>query len=339
MEKSDKINFLSYKNKISTHNHKISSIKFPELHIVKSLKRSNSNLVGNLSIPINQTILLDENNIKKYTINKYIVENNKQKNKTTKNESILHINEISLIKNEKEKEKEDKKNSYSNNKINHKFYYNIICLGRNSKNELNKVNSPLVKYFLYNISQRNKKQKINIVPLYHNINSNKNNRKKNNLKSNQPNYSLIGKELRKKYNSLKINNNNDNLPNILNNRYSPIVIKDRDKNQSITEDSEGNSSSENNQMNNFIEENILNNEKNKTKFENEIKDYNTSNINASPFKGIDNLKKNKDDFLRIKNKAYYNLKFFKKENKNFYKDLNPNKKSYITLKNISKYLK
>ena len=332
MEKSGKINFFLYKNKISTNNHKISSIKFPELQVVKSLKRSKSNIDSKINTPINQTLLLGENNIKQFTLNKYILAN-KIKNKTTKNESILHINEISLNKNEKEKE--NKRNNYSNNKINHKFYYNLICLGRNTKNEINKVNSPLVKYFLYNISQRNKIQQLNISPLYNNIKSNKNNQKKNNLKSIQPNYSLIGKELKQKYNSLNINNNND-LPNILNHRYSPIIIKNNEKSQSNTENSEGNSSSENNQMNIFIEENILKNENNNTKIENENKDYKTLNINvSSPFQGIDNLKNKKDDFLKLKKKANYNLNFFKNENKNIYKDLNPNKKLYIALKNIS----
>ena len=293
-ENNEKINFLLYKNKISTNNHKISSIKFPELHIDKYIKRSKSNLEEKINIPINQTLLLEENNINKYIINKYLINkyisgNNKIKNKTSKNESILHINEISL----NEKEKENKRNNCSNNKINHKFYYDVICLGHNSKNEINKVNSPLVKYFLYNISQRNKKQKINIGPFYNSIKSNKNYQKKNNLKSVKPNFSLIGKELRQKYNNLNINNNSNysNLPHILNHRYSPIIIKKKEKNQSNTEDSEDNSSSENNQINNFIEENILKNEKNKTKMENEIKDYKTLNINVTPFQGINNLKK------------------------------------------------
>ena len=322
--KDEKINFLFYKNKISTNNHKLSSINNPVFQTNKKLKRSRSTLENKIIFPITKTLLLDANNNKKEAINRNLLEYHKIKTKTIlKNESMNYFKHN--ISNEKE--------SDSNNKINKKFYYNLICLGHDTKSEeINKVNSPSVKYFLYNISRRNKIQKNNISPLYNNYNYFKNSRKLNNLKSMQPNYSLIEKKLEKKYNNL---NKEYKLPNIISHKFSPIVIKNKNEKQTNTdEDSEDNSSFENNQFKTLIEDNILK----KEAIKNELKKIDNLNLSVTPFQGRNTLKIQKNEFLRIKNKVNYKIDYSDaSKNNNRYKEANKNKS--FALKKLYKYLK
>lgn len=322
--KNEKINFLLYKEKISTNNHKLSSINNPEFQTNMKLKRSRSTLENNIFFPLTKTLLLDKNNNKKEAINRNLCEYHKIKTKTTlKNESMNYFKPN--ISNEKE--------SDSNNKINKKFYYNLICLGHDTKNEeINKVNSPSVKYFLYNISRRNKIQKNNISPIYNNYNCFKNFRKINNLKSILPNYSLIEKKLEKKYNNL---NKEYNLPNIINHKFSSIAIKNKNEKQTNTdEDSEDNSSFENNQFKTLIEDKILK----KEEIKNEPKKFDNFKISVTPFQGRNTLKIQKNEFLRIKNKANYKIDYSDAyKNNNRFKGANKNMS--FALKNLYKYLK
>ena len=326
-----KINFLSYKNKISSNNHKISSINFPELKTNNELKRSKSNLENKINFPINKSLLIEENN-KKEIRNKYMPKYHKIKAKTLRKKYVVnYFNKNTPNK----KESEFSDFSSQNNKINKKFYYNLICLGHKMKNEkINEVNSTSIKYFLYNISLRNKKQKMNISPLYHNYNSYRSPKKINNLKSIQPNFSLIEKTLEEKYNNLNLNKKHD-LPKILSHNFSPINLKNKRENQLNTdEDSDENSSFENNQFKSSIEEKILK----KEEIINEIKKINNFIINASNSKGINNLKTQKNEFLRIKNKANYKINY--DNNYNIYNtNKESNKKLNFAFKNFYKYLK
>ena len=207
-------------------------------------------------------------------------------------------------------------NNKNNNKINKKFYYNFLCLGRiTDKKEINKVNSPLIKYFLYNISQRNKNKKENKYPLY--FNNNSNSIKNNSIKSISPNYSLIEKELNKKYHIFKCNKSKCKSIdiNVLSERYSPINSNHKKESQS---NSENNTSSDNSQMNSLVEDEIL-------KKDEEIKNREKSNylnINLSPKHCINNLNKKKDILYSIQYKPYYKQGFIEYiKNKNYFKKL------------------
>ena len=324
-EKIEKINFLKYKNKISFNNHKISGINLP--NIIKKMKRSKSNLEHKINIPINKSLLVlednsmkENNNLKKKLNNKNSMEDIKLKTNTLpKYEFTPNTFEL-LLNNNNNNNFINFNNNNSNNDINDKFYYNLICLGRETdKKEINKVNSPLIKYFLYNISQSNKKKKFNNAPLnnyYHNYNLNNKKKKiKNiNLKSIKPNYSLIEEKLRIKYNCL--NFKKSNLPDILSNRYSPITIKNQKESEFNYAESEGNSSSEKSKFNSLIEETILKNEKNE-EIKIDMKNNSSKNI-RSLFNRINYFKKKNKMILRIKDTPYYKMNFIKNiRNKNF----------------------
>lgn len=330
LHKNKKINFLFYKNQASANNHKISSINFPKLKLDcdNKLKRNKSNFYYKINIPISQTLLLETKNSKKLT-NKNLESNKKSSKTLSKNESIYYINENKL--NKKENERNNSHNDIR--KINHKLYYNYFCLGLNSKKkEINKTNFPLSKFFIYNIPQRNKRQKINIMTLNKSVNINNQNNNKD-IKLFQPNYSLIEKELIQKYKDFRKNNI---MPNILSHRFSPIIIKNKEEKQLKTdEESVENYSSENNQYNSFIEENILNQEKKEYKNEN-IKNNNNFNNCETRFHRINNIQKQKLELLRIKNKAHYKLNSVNKI-KDIFKEFNSYKNTTLALKNLCNY--
>jgi hypothetical protein len=312
---NEKINFFKYKNKKSLNNHKITGFNLP--HIFRTIKiiRSKSNIVPKINAPMRKSMLVIENNNMKKNKNikrLQLFKDNKLKTKTlSKYEYTPNASEALFYSNYNSPNNKNNNNNF-NNDINNNFYYNLICLGRKTDNkEINKVNSPLIKYFLYNISQNNNRRKFNCAPLhnyYNNFNSHKK-RKIKNLETQfkSPNYSLIEKKLKIKYNELNCNRNN--LPKILNNKYFSIPIK----NPKETE-SEEDSSSDKSQFNSFVE---------KTIFENDNKNFlKNNNINKlyrslSLFNRIKSFKKRNNMFLNTPSKLNFITNV---RNKNFFKE-------------------
>ena len=299
-DQNKKINFLLYKNKISTNNHKITGIQFSSLD--KSMKKNKSNANNMNTIKIKKILFLGDNitkdnNSKKLISNKYSIEDNKNRtlsrceNFNNRCNNIIHSIDYNDIR-----------NNYKN-RVNSEFYYNLICLGKKiNNNEINKVNSPLVKYFLFNISKSNKKQNLNIAPLYNNYNNNTKKIINYNKINRKPNFSSIEQKLRQKYKNINLKKN-INLPKILSHRYSPITLKKKIQNKLNSEDeSEENSYSENNQFNSLIEENILKKENDKTNEENNnyIKKNYSLNISTSLFHG-NHLRNHKNEFHKFNN--------------------------------------
>ena len=309
-----KVNFLLYKNKPSTNNHKISNIFSPKLCMNKPFQRSTSNIHHKLNIPFYKTLSFEENNLKENLENpsyqkKKSLEEIKKKSKTlTKYEYTPNID---------------------NNLVDNKFYYNFICLGKEVKKaEINKILSPSLKYFLYNISERNKKQKLTIKSLFQNYNTSKYSLKKKFI---HPNYSLIDNNLKIKYKNLL------NLPHIIRNKYSPIVIKSNEQKKLDDDEedkSDGNSSFENNYFNSYIDQYIKKNlnEKKNEEIKNENKTTNKINISSIPFFQRNNLKQQKEEFLRIKNKALNKLNFSNNIKNKIPIRKNKFKIKYITIK-------
>ena len=296
--KNEKINFYKYKNKKSLNNHKITGINLP--HIIKRIQllRSKSNLAEKINVPLRKTLLIIENdNMKgnKITEKSHIYRNSQLKMKTiTKNDCSPNISKALFYSNYNSlnsKNKDNNNNDFNDNNDINNFYYNFICLGKPTDNkEINKVNSPLIKYFLYNISQSNKKKKYNCAPL-NNYYNNSNSQKVKKIKCikskfKSPNYSLIGKKLKIKYKNLNCARNN--LPNILNNKFSSIPIRPKNT------ESDDNSSSDKSQFNSFVEATIFKNEK--KNIENNNKLYSSLSL----FNRIKSFKKKNRMFLNIK---------------------------------------
>ena len=326
------INFLLYKNKKSNKNHKITGIQFSVLD--KPLKRSISSIdkITNIAIKNNLSLgetLTKEGNSKKLIVNQYNIEYFKCKNKTIPKYECFNNRNYKILKN-------NDNSSVTNNcnhNLNNEIYYKLLCLGRKINiNNIKGVRSPLLRYFLFNISQRNENHILNIAPSYNNYNNSKIfNNKKNNSNNLKPNFSLIEKKLRVKYDSLNAKNNNNKnngLPNILEHKYSPIIIKNKTLIGLKTDkDSDQDSSSENNQFNNIIENNYFKKPNNKKVEENKnyINNNNTLNSIKSPFKYINKIRKDKKqklDFFRFKNSSF--------------KPKTNERNKYILLKNLTK---
>ena len=144
---------------------------------------------------------------------------------------------------------------------------------------------------------------------------------------------MIDNNLKIKYKNLL------NLPHIIRNKYSPIVIKSNEQKKLDDDEedkSDGNSSFENNYFNSYIDQYIKKNlnEKKNEEIKNENKNKTTSKINISsiPFFQRNNLKQQKEEFLRIKNKALNKLNFSNNIKNKIPIRKNKFKIKYITIK-------
>ena len=144
---------------------------------------------------------------------------------------------------------------------------------------------------------------------------------------------MIDNNLKIKYKNLL------NLPHIIRNKYSPIVIKSNEQKKLDDDEedkSDGNSSFENNYFNSYIDQYIKKNlnEKKNEEIKNENKNKTTSKINISsiPFFQRNNLKQQKEEFLRIKNKALNKLNFSNNIKNKIPVRTNKFKIKYITIK-------
>lgn len=250
-EKHKTINFLEYRNKISNNNHKDSGLQYIPLVKRKSkinlIKKSNScifpifNPINSNETKVNNIAILENQNQTQSLIYKKIKIRRKQSNTFTDlKKSLTKSDNISVSENRTFNQIRNKNYSL-NNIYNYKKFYNFICLGKNIyKSEIEKVSSPLIKYYLYSVFQNNKRHfklnkylknqitKENITNKFLNIfpNSNPsktaNTFKQNNVlirnvvhdKFNHTNYKNKTNNFRETYkNCLSKNINNDNLLN------------------------------------------------------------------------------------------------------------------------------
>lgn len=317
-EKNEPINFFDYKNKFSTNNHKNLGLHFLPLlkqtKNIRMMKKSNSEIFpifdsnnGNYTFKSSQFRNKGKN--KQILLNKKLIIKNKQYNSGTFNNSMFKLNNITDLRNETSFGSE--RNIFDLNNLNvYKNFYKCICLGKdNNKSEIKKVNSPLVKYFLYNIFQNNKRN--NKFHKYLNHQLVKENHNNNAFK---PNFFLIQKIINDKYNNLIKRNNTSDTQNVfkiidLNNK-SNNLIKDNQLN------SEESSSSGDNQIDSSDLEKLIKIEENKNKITNtKLK---TTEINLSSFLKTNCSKKIK--IIKSSKNKLGNLKNLKMSN--FYKDLN-----------------
>ena len=177
-------------------------------------------------------------------------------------------------------------------------FYKLICLGKETKrSDIEKVNSPLLKYYLYNIFKNNKR----------NINTNKycyyskiyNNNK--NFNETKPNFVLIKKILRHKYNNINNKNNEQNIFEKY--QFFNNIKKENELNY------EESSSSENNQTNLLEIEKIM--KKEKTKTENFGIKIKTNDLKVSSFFRTNNSSKMLNGYTGIKLGKIKRLKIIK----------------------------
>ena len=303
VEKNEKVNSFSYTNIILNYNHKTSGKDYLPL-LTRSKKsrimnQSNSyafreSYLNNEINNSNNSNTVKNNKIKKLITDKKIELGKKQNNKNyiNPNKTITKYDYLTDFRNrESNKDNKDMRNNF----------YKLICLGKETRrSDIEKVNSPLLKYYLYNIFQNNKRNiNTNRYSYYSRIyNNNKN------FNETKPNFILIKKNLRHKYNYI---NNKNNERNIFENyQFFNNIKKENELNY------EESSSSENNQINLLEIEKIMKKEKNKT--ENSRLKLKAKNLKLSSFFKTNNAKK----IL----KGYSNINFGKTKHLKIIRDVN-----------------
>ena len=332
-EKNEPINFLVYKNKFSNNNHKNSRKNYlPLLNQAKKIKiinKSNSNVFPILNSYNENNILKrtkseNENEKQKLIIHRKIKIRNKQNNLGTLNKS--------LVKNENNQDLRTKTLNQNtkiikklNNIDNYNNFYKFICLVKDTnKGEIEKVNSPLVKYFLYNIFQNNKRNsKFHRFLKTHLIKENS----KNNVF--KPNFLLIKKILMDKYNNLNNSSSATKTKNIFKNIPSKNFKNNKNNDERLN--TEENSSSENNQINSIDLDKLIKKEE---------------NCNEIPNLKLKTIDSNRSSFLHSKSSKIIkiledpNIKLEKMKNlkmNNIYKDLSLYKRPYLSFRKYNNF--
>ena len=250
--KNESINLLDYGHKILNNYHIKTRFNYlSSLHKTKKiikLNKSNSSIFpilysNNENNKEKNLISTNENKIKRIIFEKMKIKN-KQNNYMPHKKLIIRSGNLPEIKTKTSNynDNEIKDNKEKNKNISDRFY-RFICLGKDAKeSEIEKVSSPLVKYFLYNIIKNNKRN-IKFNKHLHITKKNDN----NNFNISKLNLSLIKKNTNNSY----INNSLISLNKKIINEYRL--------------NSEESSSSENYKTKNLRLENIIKNEDNKKK--------------------------------------------------------------------------
>ena len=243
-------------------------------------------------------------------------ENNKEKNLNFIKENKIKTINKSLSINDNFSDVKDKLINEEENEFHRKnntnksyFDYQSICLGKETdRNKIDNLNSPLLKYFLYNLFQNNKRS-IKLNKISHSIKK----RPAKNFNIYKPNFFLMNKN-----NNIFNHKNNDNKK--IKNIISPKSIKNK-FNKKKKLNYEDNSSSENNQIDSSDIEKLL---KIEGRTQNLKKNLKSNETNFSSF-----LKTNKSKILTLKefnnaklnnirnieiNNYYENSTFYKKPN-------------------------
>ena len=332
-EKNEPINFLVYKNKFSNNNHKNSRKNYlPLLNQAKKIKiinKSNSNVFPILNSYNENNILKrtkseNENEKQKLIIHRKIKIRNKQNNLGTLNKSLVK-NENNQDLRTKTLNQNTKSIKKLNNIDNYNNFYKFICLGKDTnKGEIEKVNSPLVKYFLYNIFQNNKRNsKFHRFLKTHLIKENS----KNNVF--KPNFLLIKKILMDKYNNLNNSSSATKTKNIFKNIPSKNFKNNKNNDERLN--TEENSSSENNQINSIDLDKLIKKEE---------------NCNEIPNLKLKTIDSNRSSFLHSKSSKIIkiledpNIKLEKMKNlkmNNIYKDLSLYKRIYLSFRKYNNF--
>ena len=225
----------------------------------------------------------------------------------TLNKSLSINYNVSDIKDKLINEENEFHRKNNNNKS--YFDYQSICLGKETdRNKIDNLNSPLLKYFLYNLFQNNKRS-IKLNKISHSI------KKRPAQKFNiyKPNFFLMNKN-----NNIFNHKNNDNKK--IKNIISPKSIKNK-FNKKKKLNYEDNSSSENNQIDSSdiekllkiegrtqnLKKNLKSNEKNFSSF------LKTNKSKILTLKEFNNAKLNNIRNIEINN-YYENSTFYKKPN-------------------------
>ena len=225
----------------------------------------------------------------------------------TLNKSLSINDNVSDIKDKLINEENEFHRKNNNNKS--YFDYQSICLGKETdRNKIDNLNSPLLKYFLYNLFQNNKRS-IKLNKISHSIKK----RPAKNFNIYKPNFFLMNKN-----NNIFNHKNDDNKK--IKNIISPKSIKNK-FNKKKKLNYEDNSSSENNQIDSSDIEKLL---KIEGRTQNLKKNLKSNETNFSSF-----LKTNKSKILTLKefnnaklnnirnieiNNYYENSTFYKKPN-------------------------
>ncbi len=258
---------------------------------------------------------LDINNENNKEKNLYIIKENKIKTITHKtpkiiknNKDILATINKSLSINDNFSEAKDKVINKEENEFLRKnnidksfYYYQSICLGKETDiNKIDNLNSPLLKYFFYNLFQNNKRS-IKLNKISHSLKK----RPTKNVNIYKPNFFLINK-----------NNNIFNHKNDDKKKFKNIISQNSIKNKFNKKHKlkyEENSSSENNQIDSSDIDKILKIEERTQNLKMNLK---SNEINFSSF-----LKTNKSKILSLK--EFNNTKHNKIRNieiNNYYED-------------------
>ena len=244
VEKYKSFNYHFYKNILFNNNHQNLVLNyFPLSTKEKKIKLTNKS--QSCIFPFLDTN--NENNKEKNTNIINEIKNKKIIDKATKtknnqdifgslNKSLSIYDNFSDIKIKIKNEEENDINRKNN--INKSYYYQSICLGKEiDRNKIDNLNSPLLKYFLYNIFQNNKR---NIKLNKRNISLKKRSTKNFNL-YNKPNFFLMNK------NNNIFYHKSDEKQKLRNMISKNIIIKSKiNKKKGLN--SEEDSSSENNQI-------------------------------------------------------------------------------------------
>ena len=321
-ENNKSFNFLFHKN-ILNNNH-MNSI-FNRFRISKKVKKIKLiNKSNSCIFPVLDIYNNNENNKEKNSVNihenkfKKIMLISKPKKLINKQDKSLSIyDNFSNIKNKfiNEEGKDNKtysKNNYSKNNKNYDFYQSIYLGKETDRNKIDNLNSPLLKYFLYNIFQNNKRS----IKL-----SNKS--YLSNKKSTNKNFNIYKPDfvLTNKSNNHIFNRGNFEKMKVKNFIPKNIIKNKFNKNSLLN--SEENSSSENNQIDSTDIEKML-------KLEERTENLNlkSNETNFSNFLKTNNPKKTSlGQFYRAKPNKRRNI-----EKCNCHKDNIFNKKSIFSLR-------